>query len=102
MIFALNVAGGVLQYWLSVGMLHGASNVKALTIKGCTSMHPYVPIIIADSTTPPVNLAASSRYDGCTMVQPYIKCTNTYCFIYNSIKAHPNAINLMKSASETP
>lgn len=58
-------------------MLHGASNVKALTIKGCTSMHPYVPIIIADSTTPPVNLAASSRYDGCTMVQPYIKCTNT-------------------------
>ncbi len=28
-------------------------------------------------------LVVSSRYDGCTMVQPYIKCTNTYCFTYN-------------------
>lgn len=32
----------------------------------------------------PANLVVSSRYDGCTMVQPYIKCTNTYCFTYNS------------------
>ncbi len=30
----------------------------------------------------PANLVVSSRYDGCTMVQPYIKCTNTYCFTY--------------------
>ena len=30
----------------------------------------------------PANLVVSSRFDGCTMVQPYIKCTNTYCFIY--------------------
>ena len=30
----------------------------------------------------PANLVVSSRSDGCTMVQPYIKCTNTYCFIY--------------------
>ena len=26
----------------------------------------------------PANLVVSSRYDGYTMVQPYIKCTNTY------------------------
>ena len=31
----------------------------------------------------PANFVVSSRSDGCTMVQPYIKCTNTYCFIYN-------------------
>lgn len=32
----------------------------------------------------PANLVVSSRYDGCTMVQPYIKCTNTYCLIYST------------------
>ena len=44
---------GVLQNWLSVGMLHGASDVKALAIRGCTSVHPYALIIITDSATPP-------------------------------------------------
>ena len=43
----------VSQIWLSVGMLHGASDVKALTIRGCTSVHPYALIIITDSATPP-------------------------------------------------
>ena len=32
----------------------------------------------------PANLVVSSRYDGCTMVQPYTKCTNTYCLIYST------------------
>ena len=50
---------GVLQNWLSVGMLHGASDVKALTIRGCTSVHPYAPIIITDSATPPYISAGS-------------------------------------------
>ena len=36
-------------------------------MEGCSMEHP-------------ANLVVSSRYDGCTMVQPYIKCTNTYCF----------------------
>ena len=47
------ISVGVLQNWLSVGMLHGASDVKVLTIRGCASVHPYAPIIITDSATPP-------------------------------------------------
>lgn len=43
----------------------------------------------------PANLVVSSRSDGCTVVQPYVKCTNTYCFIYNSIKLYPLLKNLI-------
>ena len=61
-------------------MLHGASDVKALTIRGCTSVHPYALIIITDSATPP---SKTLRYN--TPIVKLLKRTkgivhNNFCY----------------------
>ena len=72
----------------SVGMLRGASDVKALTISGCTTVHPYVRIVIASFATAPATFRSRKSYEAGVLHPDYPGAGCPRSMIYDYHKAN--------------